>query len=982
MSLNIFYVSANGTANANGSYDNPMSLSAAVRAGGENSVIVLLNDAGVIHSEGVALYHNQFLVGAGATVEAVHSDGVTKEIFTAPGSGGAIINGTSKYNAVIGTHPDNETSVIAGVSATGGVNNAGTIAETRYQFVLSGQSNMAGWEDVKDFDKELQQVQENVKIWTGSTFASLTPDVNTNPLEYGAAPRKTWAGPELSLGSNLTQALGTDVYFTKVTAGGTSIKRWISGDMLDKVFSNTLLASKAIADSGYAPFIGGIGWTQGEADYGSRTAEYDQKLLTLLSMMQSGFGMPDLKMIVSGTSPYAGGAAIEEEQQQAASQSEFIETFSMQHFRAYSNMTVHFDAEGYSYMGYQFAVKFLEDLMGNPVAQEDITGYIPLWLRPVAPIAEDDYLTFIPGISETIGNVLDNDSDFNPETFAVTAVANQREAVGKWVTLAEGGRVKVMADGSYIFDDMQAWNNLGFGESVEITLPYTITDESGLSSEANLTITIIGKGQNGDFSVIEGDARNNMLMGTTGNDVIYGHQGNDVIRGNGGNDIIFAGAGNDVIYSDPKMARGDASARYVVFAQEGNDDVYGSVGDDIVDLGEGNNKSETYGGNDRITSGSGNDRIYAYSSNRRDDVGFSKVIQSGDGNDTISTSDSDDTIITGNGNDVINAGGGTDYIKTGDGNKRINAYASNKNYDAGLIKTIITGNGLDTITTSYSDDKIMTGDGNKTIKTYGGNDTIITGDGNNSIDTAGNTSARGQGRDNTVKIITGSGNDNIRTSASNDIIDAGDGDNTIYSYGGNDTISVGNGKNYINTGLNSSSGEGDKVTVKTGSGNASVYTSRSDDLIMTGEGNDTIYSYGGNDVIYSGAGNDRIYAYDSQRKYDQGKVKFIDAGEGNDIIYGSWGKDTIVGGAGDDRIYLYSGADIIMLGADDGKDIIAGFDVKEDKISFTDSGVTADDISMKASGSSTIIYYNSSSVTLQNVNLSKITEDLIVYSLA
>ena len=136
-----------------------------------------------------------------------------------------------------------EGPAVVGVTASGGVNNAGIIAETRYNFVLSGQSNMAGWEDVADFDPELRGVQEQVKIWTGSQFESLTPNKNTHPLEFGAGSAKSWAGSELSLGLNLTQALGSEVYFTKVTAGGTSIDRWLDRDMLTHVFTNTLKAS-------------------------------------------------------------------------------------------------------------------------------------------------------------------------------------------------------------------------------------------------------------------------------------------------------------------------------------------------------------------------------------------------------------------------------------------------------------------------------------------------------------------------------------------------------------------------------------------------------------------------------------------------------------------------------------------------------------------------------------------------------------------
>ena len=1035
MSLNVIYVSANGTKNALGTESNPMDLATAVYAGGENSIIVLLNSAGAIQTSGVALFKNQYLLGEGASAVVYHTDGVTTENFTATGSGGALLNGISKYNAVVGTNMHTEGPAVIGVKASGGVNNAGMIAETRYSFVLSGQSNMAGWEDAADFDPELRGVQEQVKIWTGNQFESLTPNKNTHPLEFGAAPASTWAGSELSLGANLTQALGSDVYLTKVTAGG---DRWLNGDMLTRIFTNTLKASQAIANEGYAPFIGGVGWTQGENDYG-RHSDYDQKLLTLLARMQNEFAMEDLKLVASGTSPYQGGPQIEAELQQAANASDYIEFFSMQHFQKSSNGLVHFDAEGYSYMGYQFAVNFLKDLMGSPVAQEDITGYIPLWLRPVAPEANDDRVTVIPGITEDVGNVLLNDRDYNPQVIQVSAVDNRADAVGEWINLEQGGRLKISANGQYIFDHQGAYADLAFGESVRIVVDYQISDETALTAHAQLQLVIYGQGPAGEHTTIYGNQYNNVLNGGDGNDIIYGYEGNDVIYGNKGSEIIFAGTGNDIVYAAKNGNSDDADARHIIYAGEGNDTVYGAKGDDFIDLGEGNNVVRSYGGNDEIIAGAGNDIIYATSNNRQQDKGFTKLINSGAGDDDIETSDSDDTIVGGDGDKRIYSYGGTDSIKVGNGNNIVEAYAINRNDDINITKTIISGDGRDIIDTSYSNDQIMVGNGNKVIRTYGGNDSIITGNGNNYIDTARNST---EGSGNTVKVITGSGNDIIYSGASNDLIDAGEGDNTIYSYGGNDYIKTGdgndnihaysrnrnddlgatkqvvtgngrdsiytsysndlviagdgdkriytyggaldivqtgNGNNYIDTAANRLLGSGDRTMIKTGDGNNIIHTSRADDHIVTGNGNDTIYAYGGNNIIESGGGNDVIYTYDLDRNNDKDKINYIDAGAGNDTVYGTLGVDTIIGGLGDDVLYGYGGNDLFIFSGSAGKDIIGDFNVKEDKIMFTDSAVSFDDLRFKAVNNDTVIAYLDSQITLRGVAISKIEESMFIF---
>lgn len=80
---------------------------------------------------------------------------------------------------------------------------------------------------------------------------------------------------------------------------------------------------------------------------------------------------------------------------------------------------------------------------------------------------------------------------------------------------------------------------------------------------------------------INGNNKDNRLVGTQRNDDIEGNGGNDILIGRGGNDDLEGGAGNDIL-------RGGA----------GNDDLEGGTGNDILDGGSGRNDLEGGAGND------------------------------------------------------------------------------------------------------------------------------------------------------------------------------------------------------------------------------------------------------------------------------------------------------------------------------------------------------------------------------------------------
>ena len=131
-----------------------------------------------------------------------------------------------------------------------------------------------------------------------------------------------------------------------------------------------------------------------------------------------------------------------------------------------------------------------------------------------------------------------------------------------------------------------------------------------------------------------------------------------------------------------------------------------------------------------------------------------------------------------------------------------------------------------------------------------------------------------------------------------DIIRTGVWDDTVLSYGGNDTISVGDGNNIVNAGA----------------------------------GDDSITALFGNDNLVGGDGNDLIIASPFQKFFNfnnvsQNFIQMIDqdtikGGNGDDLIKDYTGTNVISGGDGDDSIF--GGNWIDNIGGNSGDDLISG----------------------------------------------------------
>jgi hypothetical protein len=105
------------------------------------------------------------------------------------------------------------------------------------------------------------------------------------------------------------------------------------------------------------------------------------------------------------------------------------------------------------------------------------------------------------------------------------------------------------------------------------------------------------------YTLIDGDAGDDILRGFDGNDTLYGGQGNDELRGDAGNDILHGNEGQDILYGNEgdDLLHGDA----------GNDELWGGVGNDTLIGGRGNDILEGCEGDDVyiFNKGDGEDTV-------------------------------------------------------------------------------------------------------------------------------------------------------------------------------------------------------------------------------------------------------------------------------------------------------------------------------------------------------------------------------------
>lgn len=261
----------------------------------------------------------------------------------------------------------------------------------------------------------------------------------------------------------------------------------------------------------------------------------------------------------------------------------------------------------------------------------------------------------------------------------------------------------------------------------------------------------------GERATIVGDARGEVINGTSGRDVIVAFGGDDFIFGKGGNDLICAGRGADHLYGGP-----------------GNDKLNGGL--DRISTSEEDGSLERTG--DTLRGGPGDDRMIGGTDTRAADeiswdsiswetspravrIDLARGTASGDGSDTFATtrttvvgssyadvidgSDRGDRILGGPGGDTIRGLGGPDVI-----------YPDTSRLRGGGDDLVHGGAGNDVVESTGGDDQVFGGPGNDGLYDSGDSaDVIKGGDGDDVVSdeltsNAGTDLVGGPGRDQVI----------------------------------------------------------------------------------------------------------------------------------------------------------------------------------------------------------------------------------------
>ncbi|MEX0311822.1 MAG: Ig-like domain-containing protein, partial [Tateyamaria sp.] len=114
-------------------------------------------------------------------------------------------------------------------------------------------------------------------------------------------------------------------------------------------------------------------------------------------------------------------------------------------------------------------------------------------LNNAAPVANADTAATDEDVVLNGGGLLDNDTDADGDVLSVSSVEGVAvEAGGTTVVLASGASVTVYADGSFVYDQNGAFDNLNLGEQGTDSFTYRATDGVSQSQDATVSITING----------------------------------------------------------------------------------------------------------------------------------------------------------------------------------------------------------------------------------------------------------------------------------------------------------------------------------------------------------------------------------------------------------------------------------------------------------------------------------------------------------
>ena len=192
-----------------------------------------------------------------------------------------------------------------------------------------------------------------------------------------------------------------------------------------------------------------------------------------------------------------------------------------------------------------------------------------------APVAAADAAVLTEDAAVVI-DVLANDTDID--------LGDSKVLVSLSGTV-QGADVSIVSGKVVYVADVDSFDLLRSGQSVNDSFTYTMRDAAGATSTASVQVTINGVA---DGPVQTGGAGHDTLTGSTLDEKIDGGAGNDVLGGGEGADMLLGGFGDDDLAGgDGIDSLSGADGRDTIAGGAGDDVLAGGRGSDLFDFGPG-----------------------------------------------------------------------------------------------------------------------------------------------------------------------------------------------------------------------------------------------------------------------------------------------------------------------------------------------------------------------------------------------------------